>query len=314
METVLRNDQLRVAVVAGEGGRVASLRSESFGVEFLFRSGRDSLGLPARLEARFRDGACGGIEECLPSVGPSGETTEGGPVPDHGDFWQLDWPVRATPDGLWMQATGFSRPLSFRKQMSLRESSLVIGYEVENFGSAPVSFLYACHPLLAIEAGDRIVLPEEITSLQVGYSRGGRPGNRAAWPGAPDLSVTLARNDGGAEMLYTDRLRTGWAGLYRAGSGTGLVVRFDTTQMPFLGLWLCYDGWPEGGDEPRQYAVAFEPTVAPCGTLMEAQTKGLAPVLGAGQAFRWAIEFEITPRQMTYAEFCRFCADGKGTP
>lgn len=92
-------------------------------------------------------------------------------------------------------------------------------------------------------------------------------------------------------MLYTKRLAPGWAAVYRATARQGTVVRFRTEELPYLGVWLCYGGWPDVGREPRQYAVALEPTVAPYRTLSEAEEQKVAKGLAPRDEFRFEIAF-----------------------
>jgi len=310
----LCNGSLRVRVVPEEGGRVASFCDAD--VEYLLQP-REPYHRPARIDPwdRFENSACAGIDECLPSVGACGEKTPGGPVPDHGDFWRLPWAVSVSDsNSLRMAATGYSRPLHFEKRLRLHTSALEIHSSIHNQTDAPVPFLYALHPLLAIDPGDRIVLPPEVTTVRVESSRHdrvGAPGATIAWPkpgGAVDLSRVEAVSAGTAEMLYTDRLQSGWCGLYRARHGLGIRLRFDPRLLPYLGLWLCFGGWPEDESRPIQYAVAFEPTVAPRGTLASALENRQAPVLAAQESFDFDMVLEqIGPALLTYEAFVAQC-------
>src|ERR1700761_1173279 len=297
---LLQNANLSVTVRPREGGRVSSLRSLQTDLEFLTQAQRNVSSKPPSMDALFRDGPCSGIEECLPTVGISGAETEGGPAPDHGDFWQVVWEVeRASATEVRLHADGFSRTLRFTKQLVLEESALRTRYSVQNTGGEPQSFLYACHPLLSVEEGDRIVLPDEIRSLRLDYSHAGRLGEQGdivAWPQArPNLELDVVRSAdvGTAEMFYTSSLRDGHCALYRCAHRQALLLSFDTAQLPFLGIWLCYGGWP-GGDGAQQYAVALEPTTSPCNTLIEAQRQASAVLLQPQAIREWEIRFEVT--------------------
>ena len=92
-------------------------------------------------------------------------------------------------------------------------------------------------------------------------------------------------------MFYTSRMQEGLCGIYREASAQVLEVSFDTGRLPFLGLWLCYGGWPSDGEVPRQYAVALEPTTSPCNTLVNAQRTNTAISLKAGETYDWEILF-----------------------
>jgi galactose mutarotase-like enzyme len=255
--------------------------------------------MSAGLEARFQDGPCAGIEECLPTVGASGPETDGGPAPDHGDFWQLAWVVDdAGTRQIRLHADGFSRTLRFTKQLSLDGSELQIRYSVENTGGVAQSFLYACHPLFAVDPGDRILLPSDVRSLSLDYSRDNRLGMRGQkipWPTSPaEAHLHLAKPPGAgtADMLYTTRLQERRCGVYRSLHRQSLLVTFDTALLPFLGIWLCYSGWP-GGAGMQQYAVALEPTTSPHNTLKAAQEDNDAVLLEPGEISSWKICFRV---------------------
>ncbi len=302
---VLENGAIRVALLPGSGGRIESLQGG--GVEFLLQpsgssSQRSSHGQLAP-GLSFQDGACSGIDECLPSVARSGIGSPDLEVPDHGDFWAIPWAVQgiATSCAVTIAADGISRPLRFTKRLEVYPTSLRIDYFVQNLSSQPVEYLYACHPLFSIDPGDRIVLPASVASVRVessAYNRLGTQGDSISWPITHkasdfiDLSATLSSNADTADMLYAGPLPSGRCGIFRSAVGRGITLRFDTAQLPFLGLWLCYGGWPEDS-ERRQYAVALEPTVAARGSLENAIRDGVAPVLEPNQTHSWTIEFLI---------------------
>ncbi|MDE3149896.1 MAG: aldose epimerase [Acidobacteriota bacterium] len=317
----LHSESLRVVVLPREGARIASIFHAQSQTEFLLQPPLpyrrpESLGL----WDRYENSACAGMDECLPTVTVCGPEAPGGPVPDHGDFWRLDWAVTAAPtgDSVSLAAAGYSRPLFFEKSLRLHSSSLVIDYRIGNLHDAPLPFHYAAHPLFAIDRGDRIVLPPDLSTVRLEGSRHNRlgaPGSMIAWPlphGAAspiDLSRAGAVSDATADMFYTGQLRSGWCGLYRAQSRQGIVVRFDPGKLPFLGLWLCYGGWPEDESLPRQHAVAFEPTVAPWATLSAAWDNRQAAVLAPRASFEFSIAIEHTgPAPITYDEFAARCS------
>jgi galactose mutarotase-like enzyme len=296
----LTNSELFVEIIPAEGGRISSLRSLRSGLEFLTQSRRSGRYPQAGFNTRFQDGPCAGIEECLPTIGPSGTESEGGPAPDHGDFWQLPWQVFAASDKeVSMSAVGFSRTLRFSKRLTLEGKTLRVAYTVENMGLTTESFLYACHPLFAVSRGDRVLLPDEIRELRLDYSKGERlgiSGSILSWPvtqAGLRLDVASGPEAGTAEMFYSSRLNETVCGIYREASGQMLQVSFDSQRLPYLGLWLCYGGWPSDGEEPLQYAVALEPTTAPCNTLAKAQQTNAAISLKPGETYDWEILFGV---------------------
>lgn len=198
-----------------------------------------------------------------------------------------------------MFAIGFSRTLRFSKEVALNEDTLSIVYRAENIGFSVQSFLYACHPLFAVSPGDLIFLPPEVHELRLDYSHGNRigsTGTHIAWPEPQPgmrLDVAGSSDAGAAEMFYSDRLNQGCCGIHRSATGQTLEISFDPLSLPYLGVWLCYGGWPDGGPGLRQYAVALEPTTSGCNTLLEAQRNGSAVTLDIGKAFEWEIRFRV---------------------
>jgi hypothetical protein len=297
---ILENGAIRVVLLPSSGGRIESLQGGGF--EFLLQP-FDFFDEQLTLGMRFQDGACSGIDECLPTVARSGSGVPGLEAPDHGDFWTIAWTVQepATSSSVTIVADGISRPLRFTKRLELCPTSLQIDYSVQNLSSKPVEYLYACHPLFSIDPGDLVVLPASVTSLRVessAHNRLGNQGDSISWPitcnGSDpiDLSATLPSTVDTADMLYAGPLASGRCGLFRSAVGRGIMLRFDPAQLPYLGLWLCYGGWP-GNSVRCQYAVALEPTVAARGSLENAIRDGAAPVLEPNQTHFWTIEFLI---------------------
>lgn len=297
---ILQSDKLVIEVRPLEGGRVASLRSVDSDLEFLTQSQRNETVATPDLKAEFRNGPCAGIEECLPTVARCDASTKGGPAPDHGDFWQLQWHVEHI-DGcsITLSAEGFSRALRFTKHLVVTGDTLHVEYSVANIGTTSQSFLYACHPLFAVDEGDLIVLPSDVKSLRLDYSRGNRLGDRGdvvSWPVTASgirLDKASSPDAGHADMFYTERVNSGVCSILRRSTGQSLEVIFDPATLAYLGIWLCYGGWPDNATEHLQYAVALEPTTSPYNSLDVAQQAQTAMSLKPGETFHFAIAFRV---------------------
>jgi hypothetical protein len=81
--------------------------------------------------------------------------------------------------------------------------------------------------------------------------------------------------------------------LERAQAGVRIEVQFDAQRSPWLGLWLCYGGWPEGNAN-RQQCVALEPCTAPMDSLAEAMAAGQARRLGPGESDEWGMRILVS--------------------
>ena len=314
---LIRAGECTLTVLPHFGGKIASIRIGS----------RELLQQPLRAIAprthsmSFDQGDASGWDECLPSVAPCRLETEGGPaeVPDHGDLWRVEWEKQGAgireqgpaPDGnnpapVALVGKCFSMPLELERRIAVgttdRGWRLALDYEVRNTGGHSVPWSWAAHPLFAVEEGDRIVLPETIRALQVEGSGGGRlggGGDKVAWPIAKladgrsaDLRVVAAADCGIGDKLFAGPLgeTENWCMLERPSAGVRIKVRFDARSTPYLGLWICYGGWPERSGA-KQMCVAMEPATAPVDSL--AVSGPWSRSLGVGESFAWPMEGEI---------------------
>jgi galactose mutarotase-like enzyme len=293
------------------GGKIASIRVRD----------RELLQAPLTAYAPrtrimpFDAGDASGWDECLPSVAGCSVETVAGPVeiPDHGDLWRTVWSesreqgaVDGVTNSTALRGECFSLPLRLERTAALAEAGkgwqLRLDYTVTNTGGYPVPWSWGAHPLFTAQAGDRIVLPSSIHSLRLegsGGERLGKAGDLVAWPiarlahgGEADLSVAQPLESNIGDKLFAGPL-TGsenWCALERPQAGVRIKVSFDTAATPYLGLWLCYGGWPERPG-PKQMCVALEPTTAPVDSL--AQTGPWSRVLAAGDSFSWFMVVDI---------------------
>lgn len=264
----------------------------------------------------FDQGDASGWDECLPSVAACSVKTAAGQaeIPDHGDLWRVEW---ARPgagnsehpkagDSLNLLGKCFSLPLEVERNIRLTEIDrswrLNLNYRVRNCGKYAVPWSWAAHPLFVCEKGDRIQLPESIHSLKVegsGGQRLGKSGSSVTWPiatlahgSAADLSFADRSDSGIGDKLFAGPLNAteNWCSLERLRAGLRIRFQFDTVATPYLGLWICYGGWPEKPG-PKQVCVAMEPSTAPVDSL--AVTGPWARELAPGESFSWPMQVEI---------------------
>jgi galactose mutarotase-like enzyme len=204
----------------------------------------------------------------------------------------------------------FSLPLRLERTVTLAEASngwrLGLVYSVTNLSAEPTPWAWAAHPLFVAEDGDRIVLPDSIKTLRLEGSRGERLGKRGAavdWPVATltdgsrsDLTLVQSAESGIGDKLFAGPLKEadGWCALERPKAGVRIKVGLDMEATPYLGLWLCYGGWPERPGA-KQMCVAMEPATAPVDSL--ADTGPWSRVLPPGECFSWFMDVEIETMQ-----------------
>jgi galactose mutarotase-like enzyme len=310
---VMRAGDCSVTILPQLGGKIASIRvkdTELLQAPLLAYS-------PRTQTMSFDEGDASGWDECLPSVAACAMKTYAGTaqIPDHGDLWRVEWKSREKRIGNREQDSDgavtlvgkcFSLPLDLERTARLTETAsgwrLQLDYQVRNTGAFVVPWSWAAHPLFVAEAGDRIVLPESIQTLRVEGSGGGRlgkGGDTVSWPVAEladgsrsDMSVAQAPESGIGDKLFAGPLKSteNWCALERPGARIRIKVGFDASATPYLGLWICYGGWPERPG-PKQVCVALEPATAPVDSL--AVTGPWSRELADGESFSWAMTVEI---------------------
>jgi galactose mutarotase-like enzyme len=295
------------------GCKIASLR---VGVYELLQAPLIACG-PRTRSMAFDESDASGWDECLPSVAACKVETADGPVsiPDHGDLWRVAWRRVAKTDhsagesdanSVTFRGECFSLPLALERTVTLKEAGkgwqVRLNYTVTNTGGHPVPWSWAAHPLFTVGAGDRIVLPGSIHTLRLegsGRGRLGKSGDQVSWPVATqaygartDLSVVQRAASAIGDKLFAGPLSEAehWCALERPSLSMRIWFGFDPAATPYLGLWLCYGGWPERLG-PKQMCVALEPSTAPVDSL--AVTGPWSRTLAPGQSFSWPMVVEI---------------------
>jgi galactose mutarotase-like enzyme len=296
---VLQNSALRVEVLPALGGKVSSLSLVPEGGEFLQGPLKPYAERTATTPFDESDGS--GWDECLPTVGPSqiafGSQTA--TLKDHGDLWRLPWTVEDSSDtSLALSVEADSLPLRFTRRFTLDGSSLIVDYSVTNTGSERVPYGWSIHPLFAIEPFDRIVLPDSVKEVK-GTQTKGRLGTRDrmhAWPvnaEGIDLSLVGMAEDDVADKLLLPSPAEGWCALERIGLRARLRVEWNPSDWPWLGLWICYGGWPDAPGAKKGYTVAIEPCNLPVDSLSDSLETGAGSYLDGGATRSWQLRVRL---------------------
>ena len=312
---VMTAGECEVTILPRYGGKISSILFH--GHELLQQPLRPIA--PRTQRMSFEESDASGWDECLPSVSACAVRYSDGVahVPDHGDLWRTEWECgeRWRGDGsehILTKARCFSLPLELERKIGLYPSSsggatLRLEYSLRNVGDAPSRWAWSAHPLFAVEEGDKVLLnlPADVRELRLEGSSGkrlGHYGDVVHWPiarvgaaGEADLRVVQAANSGIGDKLFAGPLKEkqfGGCGLVREKAGVSLDVTFDLAQTPYLGLWLCYGGWP-AGDGPKQMCVALEPATAPVDSL--AVEGAWSRVLAPGEQCQWWMWVGIQP-------------------
>ncbi|HLJ86173.1 MAG TPA: hypothetical protein VKZ53_05080 [Candidatus Angelobacter sp.] len=293
----LQNREIRLVAMPEWGGKIVSIERLESGHEFLLQ--------PAHLSRarnnRFEDHAFG-FDDCFPTVTaceyPHGPF-QGTMLPDHGELWARPWKHQASGGHLLLSVKATALPCTFQKRIALRGDTVLCEYELESLSDHPFYYLWSAHPLLNVREGCNIILGSGVAQVMVGGSKGkrlGQPGDLCSWPVARiegreiDLSVIGPVNNA-AEKLFAGQLLQGSCSVHDPVADETISLHFDTTQTPYLGIWLCQGGWPE--DSPGHFTAALEPCTGRPDSLAEAIERQECAMVLPRQKNRWSMQIRL---------------------
>lgn len=297
----LADDSVRLAVIPELGGKIVSLRSVRSGREWLWANPYLPLREPERGGSYVQRFDSGGWDEVLPTVDPCKVegTPWGGGLTDHGEMWCRAWHVtEAGRDAVSLELDDPGLPVRVRRRISLGpgEGRVSIGYTLHNRGGEAVPFIWAAHPLMAIEPGMRIELPP---GMRVGcVAKIGaapvRSGETFDWPyaGGFDFSHVPGRDAGFAVKLFTGAMGGHGITLVSPDGSESLRFRVTSGLDPRIGLWLNYGGW-SGAGTVNYFNAGIEPTTTPGDRLDAAIRDRTAAMLDGGAERRWTLTVEL---------------------
>lgn len=300
----LENDFIKVIFLPQIGGKMIKLINKKTGTNFLLEPQNNGKGYkPAYHGASFDQYDTSGFDECFPTVEASTITTESGSkisFPDHGQLWSKPWQYKITEDETLIRtAKGVNWNYSFTKKVHLEENKFIIDYIAENYEDESLPYIWSAQPLLNVEPGDEIYLPDEINEVMLGWSSDekiGRPGNQLTWPnldGRNDFSTIQDINFAKAVKVFSKTLNEfGWCAFHKIKNKESLLISFDTTKIPYLGIWLTYGGWPVNR-QSKHLTIALEPTNACCDSLEKAMENKSCGLIKPMQKNEWRMEFTI---------------------
>lgn len=302
---VIGNGHVQVQLLPELGAKMVELRNERTGRQFLLEPDSHGRGYSrARYGSDFSRYDASGFDECFPTVAAiDGEGAGAGglpPFPDHGELWSRPWDVELGEDSATLRIEGVRSPYTFEKRITLTGNRLHLDYAVRNRASGPLRFVWAAHPLLRAEPSARFLLPESVDAVRLDWAsdaRLGAPGATLPWPhlsepGGLDYSVVPGEDLGWAVKCFTPRLDRGFAGIHYPETDDVLLFTFDAAEIPYVGLWLCYGGWPEDANAKHR-AVALEPTIGRCDSLLDAMRRGEHGEIGGDDVHTWSLELSV---------------------
>lgn len=273
----IRNASVALTVVPELGAKIISLKNRRTGREWMWQDAPERPLFRNKIGDDFATSTLAGWDECLPTVAPC--RWRGRNLPDHGEVWSAAW---SWDEAAWKNGLIKTRvelpvsPLVFERTISLRGNCVRLDYVLTNRGAQAEEFIWAMHPLLQLQPGDNLILPDDARRQLAGEN----------WINTLDFG---ARQPPCAKV-FAGPIKSALAGIVNDQTGDRWEISWDKDVHPGLGLWLTRGGWN------GCHHLALEPTNGPDDSLavavMEKKTFGL---LAAQETQSWRVEVRLTP-------------------
>jgi hypothetical protein len=306
---LIENELIKAVFLPRLGSKMISLMNKKTGTEFLLENqGEDKMYKQAYHGADYSRFDASGFDECFPTIEASEliiESRSAGTkkinFPDHGELWSMEWSYEIRGSTIVLSAEGINAKYVIKKNIVLKRNRLIINYNLVNKSGFPLHYIWAAHPLLSVDEGDRIILPEGIDKLFINWASDNKIGTYGQYIQWSDLNggkhgksyLKIKSKDAGIALKgFTDSLQNGIACLFRKRKNESIHISFDSGKLPYLGVWLCYGGWPVGS-EKKHFTVALEPTTGRPDSLSESIRRNECSVIGIDEEKEWRVEFSL---------------------
>jgi len=274
----LSSDRIALTVDVAYGARVTGFVDRATGRQWLLAGPRAA---DTSETADYRGAASRGWDECFPTILPCDTAEWGGRLRDHGMLWGRPWRiVEAGPQHL--TARFEQAGIRFDRALALDGDTLTASYSLSSSRAAAVPYMWSQHCVLRLTLEDRITLS--------GQGRMRADGQSFDWPDHPARNLTRVGPEAEGFALKSYALTPETASAEVNGPQGGLRFAWDGAEVPALGLWLDYGGWPE---EAPLHQVAIEPTSAAADDLAGAMALGQARWLDPGDRHAWSVRLTL---------------------
>ncbi len=288
---VLDNRDLRVEIVPAAGARTASILFKSADCELLWQN-TGKVHAPVSYAQPFPDGEKAGFDEMFPTINKClcpDFPWRGVELPDHGEVWAIPWSDEKRTEDVVFSVFGVRLPYRLSKRVRLEGSSIKTVYRVENLSPFPMPFLYAAHPLFNVDKDDRIIVPDNLTSVINAVPSVDLPDYGREYGWTKEFSDMPEKTcDGYRKYYFRQKNTAGWSVLRREKQGFEIKMSVSADKLPWLGIWMNSGGWDS------QYNLALEPASAPMDDPVAARAWGNESVLSPCEVREWALDIEIS--------------------
>jgi hypothetical protein len=287
MVVTLENQDLQVAVMAQNGGRIISLRGRRDDRQWLSGPRANSTS-PGVLGDVFTETDHFGWDEMLPTVDPcryGREPYVDVEMADHGELWTAPWEVLSqNATSLHQRVRGRRLSYTFERRVELRGAVVRCEYWCET--PVDTAMLWALHPQFELRELTRLHLhpaPSKILDTSRGEVRD------VAWEGDVNLERDVPLGED--RMLYVEPGTRVDAVSLTDGDGAAVTMTWDTTFAPYLGIWADRGRYSAGR------VIAIEPTNGFFDELTRALENDRVTIFRAHRPLTWWVEIEVHQRE-----------------
>ena len=271
---VLENEKLEVTVLPDKGADIIGLTYKPKDIDFMWRSpyGLDDNEKPYRGDRNFLEMYEGGWQEILPT-GSGGGFYKNAQFMFHGETPYLPWTWQILEDTPECVAVRFSvtcrkMPIRAERTMRLRTGSAALEIEetVYNLSREEFHFMWGHHPAIGapfLSEHCTLKLPTDHGFLLESIWKDDSVKNgEMRWPylsNGVDLSKIRPQEDESKFMIMLDQLTCGTYQIVNSQLQVGMEMSWDLSVMPYLWLWMNFNGEAGYPWYKRGYLTAAEP-------------------------------------------------------
>ncbi len=281
----LEAEGIALTMMPERGGKITSLVDTDRDREWLEQAA-DVLVGPPDVENSFDEGDMSGWDEMMPTISACRYPGAAIELPDHGELWRVPWEVtRQSSFSVSTRVPGHILPYVFERTLTLDPRRVRMEYRVSTTGDDDLTFLWAAHPLFALQPGTRLVLDGGSSSFEQVHEDGAR--TAVTWPPSGVVIADVA-DVGHGQKFFTSALNESVAASLTDPDGAQLTLGWRASQIPWIGLWL------DNCSLSRRPVAAIEPTCAPDDSLEASSLAGQSWTVPPGLAKHWNIKISVS--------------------
>ncbi len=303
----LENKFIKAVFLPEIGGKIKELINLESGTQYLLdNQNPDGNYSTDHYGADFSKYDVSGFDDCFPTIDPCvidslKNKYSKYSFPDHGEVWSRPWKYSISDNSVTFTISGEAFKYLLTKQYRLEENRITITYTLKNLSAEALPYIWSAHPLLKISEGARIILPKEVEMLYLNWASDaaiGKHGDIIQWPfilgseSTEDYSIVKDKQHNLALKCYTDELSDGYAGVYLPDKEESIFFSFDAGENPYIGLWLCYGGWPPD-DKNKHFTIGIEPSNGRPDSLAEAVKNRECSIINEYSENKWELEISL---------------------